>query len=89
MSAPPPPSPASRDPAAAHTSERMAWDESEDKLILYQTYDRDRLETGAVLTGPAIVEQTDSTTIVPPRWVAVVDGFENLIIGRREWQPHD
>ena len=80
---------ASRDPAAAHTGERMAWDESEDKLILYQLYARDRLETGAVLAGPAIVEQTDSTTIVPPGWVTVVDGLENLIIGRWEWQPHD
>ena len=84
-----PRSPTSRDPSVAHTGERMAWSPSRDSLISYQTYDRHLLETGAVVIGPAIVEQADSTTIVPPDWVAVVDGLENLIIGREEWQPHD
>jgi N-methylhydantoinase A len=43
-------------------------------------YERDRLEIGAGLIGPAIVEQFDATTIIPPGWNARVDGFRNLIL---------
>ena len=30
--------------------------------------------------GPAVVLQTDSTTVVPPGWQAVADGEGNLIL---------
>jgi N-methylhydantoinase A len=45
-------------------------------------YERDRLEIGAILAGPAIVEQFDATTVIPPGWSARVDGFRNLILAR-------
>jgi N-methylhydantoinase A len=45
-------------------------------------YERDRLDPGAVLTGPAIVEQFDATTAIPPGWRATVDGFRNLVMSR-------
>jgi N-methylhydantoinase A len=45
-------------------------------------YERDRLPVGAMLDGPAIVEQFDSTTVVPAGWKAAVDGFGNLILSR-------
>ena len=38
-------------------------------------YERDRLPPGARLAGPAIVEQFDATTVVPPGWTRAVDGF--------------
>jgi len=40
---------------------------------------------GAVLTGPAIVEQLDATTVVSPGQRATVDRAGNLVIraGRR------
>jgi N-methylhydantoinase A len=47
-------------------------------------YERDRLDPGAVLTGPAIVEQFDATTAIPPGWHATVDAFRNLILSKRE-----
>ena len=78
-----------RDPTPARIGERQAWVESEGKLVTYQIYARERLHPGAVLTGPAIVEQTDSTTVIPPQWTASVNSLENLIIGREEWQQHD
>ncbi|MXV61403.1 hydantoinase/oxoprolinase family protein [Natronorubrum sp. JWXQ-INN-674] len=31
-------------------------------------YDRDRLASGAAISGPAILEQAESTTVVPPNW---------------------
>jgi N-methylhydantoinase A len=42
--------------------------------------DRERLGVGAVVTGPAIVEQLDTTTVVPPGHRARVDRVGNLVI---------
>jgi N-methylhydantoinase A len=46
-------------------------------------YERDRLGIGASIDGPAIVEQFDSTTVIPPGWTGRVDGYRNLILERR------
>jgi N-methylhydantoinase A len=45
-------------------------------------YERDRLEVGATIEGPAIVEQFDATTLIPPGWRGRVDGFRNLMLTR-------
>ena len=41
---------------------------------------RSTLEPGAVLQGPTIITQFDSTTVVPPRWTARVDDARNIIM---------
>jgi N-methylhydantoinase A len=46
-------------------------------------YNRDHLAVGAVFAGPAIVEQFDATTVVPPGWNASVDRYGNLILERK------
>ena len=38
------------------------------------------LDIGACVTGPAIVEQLDATTVIPPGWTGRVDGMRNLIL---------
>jgi N-methylhydantoinase A len=43
-------------------------------------YRRDDLPAGAALEGPAIVEQLDSTTVIPPRVSAKVDRFLNIVM---------
>ena len=43
-------------------------------------YERDRLDIGATVTGPAIVEQFDATTVIPAGWTGRVDGYRNLIL---------
>jgi N-methylhydantoinase A len=43
-------------------------------------FQRDALAIGAAFGGPAIVEQFDATTVVPPGWRAHVDRFANLIL---------
>jgi len=48
-----------------------------------QLYERDHLPPGARLEGPAIVEQFDATTVIPPGWTATVDRFRNLVLARR------
>ena len=45
-------------------------------------YERDRLDVGAIVTGPAIVEQFDATTVIPPAGRGRVDGYRNLILER-------
>jgi len=42
--------------------------------------DREQLGVGAVVAGPGIVEQLDTTTVVPPGHRARVDGAGNLVI---------
>jgi N-methylhydantoinase A len=46
-------------------------------------FDRLRLLPGDVLEGPAIVEQMDTTTLLPPDFKAAVDLFGNLLLTRR------
>ena len=43
-------------------------------------YERDGLDIGIALHGPAIVEQFDATTVIPHGWTATVDGHRNLIL---------
>ncbi len=43
-------------------------------------YDRYALPAGLALTGPAIVEERESTTVLPPGVEAVVDGYANLLV---------
>ncbi len=46
-------------------------------------YDRSSLAVGQMVSGPAIIEEYGSTTVVPKGWTAKGDGFGNLILGRR------
>jgi len=43
---------------------------------------RSALAPGHRVTGPAIIAQDDTTTVIPPGFGMVVDGFANLIISR-------
>lgn len=43
-------------------------------------YNRNLLNPGNVIGGPAIVEQKDSTTVIPPASVATIDSYRNIII---------
>jgi N-methylhydantoinase A len=47
------------------------------ELVLYE---RGSLQPGAVIRGPALVRQMDSTTFVSPSWAARVDGYRNLVL---------
>ncbi|MCC5999399.1 MAG: hydantoinase/oxoprolinase family protein [Pararhodobacter sp.] len=69
-------------PVKAHTpdplSHRSVWfDGQEHKAAIYE---RETLEAGARIDGPAIIEQFDSTTVVPPAMSAEVDAYMNIRI---------
>ncbi len=46
-------------------------------------YERDALDVGTALNGPAVVEQFDATTAIPPGWSGRVDPMRNLIVEKR------
>ena len=43
-------------------------------------YDRAGLLSGNEIVGPAIVEQKDSTTVIPPGFAGKVDDYGNIVI---------
>lgn len=50
-------------------------------------YDRYRLRPGARFTGPAVVEERESTVVVGPGATAHIDAFRNLVITRPAGAP--
>ena len=65
--------------AAAPKNHRPVWFR-ETGMAETPIYWRPDLAAGASLNGPAIIEQFDSTTVVPPGFTATVDGWLNLIL---------
>jgi N-methylhydantoinase A len=47
-------------------------------------FDRSELPAGATVSGPAIVEEFGSTTVVFPGWLASVDAYRNLVMKRED-----
>ena len=43
-------------------------------------YDRDQLLAGNRIEGPAVIEQYDTTTVVPPGFSAEIDRYGNIVI---------
>jgi N-methylhydantoinase A len=47
-------------------------------------HQRDQLAAGTHIPGPAIVEQLDATTVVPPGAEAEIDAWRNIRIHLKE-----
>jgi N-methylhydantoinase A len=63
---------------------RPVWFDSSDAAMDTPLYVRTDLPAGTRLEGPAIVDQLDSTTVVPPGWRAEVDEWLNIRMHREE-----
>ncbi|WGF88031.1 hydantoinase/oxoprolinase family protein [Marinivivus vitaminiproducens] len=75
------PSPlAGADPSAAVVGERPVWLPEAGGFVPCRVYDRDLLQAGHCIHGPAIVEQMDTTTVVLPGQRALVEPYLNLIL---------
>ncbi|MBS97138.1 MAG: methylhydantoinase [Oceanospirillaceae bacterium] len=53
------------------------------QVLVTPRYDRTKLRANAVIEGPALLMQHDSTSLVPPGWVAEVTPHGNLIISNQ------
>jgi N-methylhydantoinase A len=49
-------------------------------------YQRDRLDVGHEFDGPALVDQLDCTTVIPPRHHVRIDEYKNMIVTMGERQ---
>jgi N-methylhydantoinase A len=68
------------DATDAIMGKRDVWLPEAGGFVPCPVYDRDRLQAGNRIAGPAIVEQMDTTTIVLPGMVARVEPYLNLIL---------
>jgi N-methylhydantoinase A/oxoprolinase/acetone carboxylase beta subunit len=68
--------------AEALRLEADAWFRVDGELRKVSTrfYDRERLQAGNAIEGPAIITQFDSTTVVPPGFTCTVDRVGHLVI---------
>lgn len=60
------------------TGQRDVWFKGQ--CCTTDVYDRATMRAGADFSGPAIVEQVDSTVVIPPQATAKVDQYMNILI---------
>ncbi len=68
------------DASGAITGQRPVWFPEAQDFVPTPIYSREALLPGNRFAGPAIVEQMDTTTVVPPGMTARVDPYLNLIL---------
>jgi N-methylhydantoinase A len=68
------------DASAAIAGKRDVWLPEAGGFVSCPVYDRDRLDAGNRIAGPAIVEQMDATTVILPGMTARVEPYLNLIL---------
>lgn len=68
----------------AMTGTRRVFFGNEHGMLNTQVYSRDALEPGHRLSGPAIVEQLDTTTVIHPEQEVTVDDYRNLIMSKKQ-----
>lgn len=59
---------------------RKVWFHGQAEAVETSLYDRDKLPAGVTLQGPAIIDQLDSTTVIPPDATAYIDEWLNIQI---------
>jgi N-methylhydantoinase A len=69
-----------RDARAARKGARRAWMPESGGRVECPVYDRYRLGVGAVISGPAIVEERETTVVLLPGDRARVDEHANLVV---------
>lgn len=69
---------------AAKTGERKVYFGNKHGKLDCRIYTRDLLEPGHELSGPAVIEQLDTTTVIHPEQAASVDDYGNLIVRQKK-----
>jgi N-methylhydantoinase A len=72
----------SASPKAAQKMERQVRFQENAVVQISPIYEREHLLAGNVVSGPAVIEQADSTILVPPSFSALVDPHGRLIMTR-------
>ena len=59
---------------------RQAYFEEYGGWMDADAYIRDEMASGTIIKGPAVIDQFDSTTVLPPETTATVDDYANLLV---------
>ncbi|MGO4669799.1 hydantoinase/oxoprolinase family protein [Bosea sp. 2RAB26] len=68
------------DASAAIMGRREVWFPETGGFVDCALYDREKLKSGNLIEGPAIIEQMDATTVLLPGMTARVEPYLNLIL---------
>jgi len=82
-------SPLPAKPVQKHTappprSERDVYEPALGRMVAFAVYQRDDLEPGSELAGPALIEEGQTTTVVPASFTLFVDGAGYLVMESRD-----
>jgi N-methylhydantoinase A len=66
--------------AAAQKGRRQVHFQETGAFVDCPLYERERLKAGNRIKGPAVIEQADSTLVVPPSFQAVVDAHGRIVV---------
>jgi N-methylhydantoinase A len=66
----------------AQKGERRVHFQETGRYVATRIYERERLIAGNRVSGPAVIEQADSTILVPPSYQAQVDPYGRLVMTR-------
>jgi len=64
----------------AKTGVRKVYFGKEQGMLNCEIYTREHLEPSHNISGPAIIEQLDTTTVIHPEQQGTVDDYRNIII---------
>ena len=67
-------------PELAIASQRQVFFNETNGFVPCNIYDRDRLASGSIINGPAILEGMDSTVLINPGWTGHIDEYGNCIM---------
>jgi N-methylhydantoinase A len=68
------------DVSEARKGSRRIFDGDSHSFVEVPVYDRYKLSAGMTAQGPAVVEERESTLVVPARSTISIDAFRNLIV---------
>jgi N-methylhydantoinase A len=68
------------DPSPWRKGKREIYLASEEGFVPVDVYDGDRMGFGNRLKGPAVLEQVNTTTLVPPGWEVECDAFGSFLL---------
>jgi N-methylhydantoinase A len=64
-------------------SQRDVWEPALGRMVAFAVYQRRDLPAGCELAGPALIEEGQTTTVVPASFTLFVDGAGYLVMERR------
>jgi N-methylhydantoinase A len=70
--------------AATEEGNRQVFDPASGAYLNAKVYSRDKLKPGARISGPAVIAEDETSTVVTPLFNAQVDGQGALVLTRKE-----